>query len=558
MLSIGTLGSHGGKLIAGVIVFALLSACVPTQRSRTAATLEEIESYINERPDSALAVLRALPPQSLCGPALRARAALLHSMALDKCYIDLQTDSILAPAVAWYARHGSPDEKLKALYYLGRTQYNAGDFRAAIVTYTEALDLTQTAADYKYIGLVNQAMADTYSASYQEGESYPYLERAYQAFIAVPDSSLAKLTLYKQALADVSQRRWEQAEKLYARLFLSPEGIEPFLPTIKSDYALSQIVKSRDNGPKALDTFEEALSYGVGLPSANHWAAYAYCLFSVGRYEQATGIFDQLERSFPSDKRIVFWRNEVEYRRGAYKTAYLLLQESLGFQDSVLNRALTQSTIAAQKDFFSYKANREKDRAQHRKDLLRMILLLFLMASFVVSLLIHQHIQKEKRDKARLLLLMDTIQRQSEETVQNKNQQYTSLFQDYFKTLGQICADYEEGRISAGNTSDKAIIRRIDRIAHDFVGNAESHQEFEEMLDKYLDHIMTDFRNDYPKLKHRDYQLASYVFSGIDMPTMSALMGIEVDVLYTRKSRLKAMVLKSSSLQKDRYLAFFR
>ena len=181
-----------------------------------------------------------------------------------------------------------------------------------------------------------------------------------------------------------------------------------------------------------------------------------------------------------------------------------------------------------------------------------------MMVAVTVALLVRQYGQKEKREKARLLLLMDTIQRQSEEAAQNRDRQYTHLFRDYFNTLGQICADYEEGKISAGSASDKAVLRRIDRIVHDFVGDAENHEAFEALLDKYLDHIMASFRKDFPSMKTQDYQLAGYVFSGMDMPTISVLMGIDVDVLYTRKSRLKSTILKSSAPDSARYLAFFR
>ncbi|MBR1577732.1 MAG: hypothetical protein IJ653_04005 [Bacteroidales bacterium] len=204
-----------------------LAACGPAPCRRVAATLDEVESYINERPDSALAVLRALDSTAVYrGPAQRARASLLHTMALDKCYIDLQTDSIIAPAVVWYSWHGSPDERLKTLYYLGRLQYNAKDYQQAIVTYTEALAVTEKAKDSKYTGFVNQAIADTYSVTYQEKEALPYLDLAYDSFLQIPDSSLAKRTLYKKALCLTDLRMWAQAKRLYQILLSAPQELK--------------------------------------------------------------------------------------------------------------------------------------------------------------------------------------------------------------------------------------------------------------------------------------------------------------------------------------------
>jgi len=46
---------------------------------------------------------------------IEAKYALLLSQALDKNYIDLQSDSIIAPAVRYYENHGTPDERLKTL-----------------------------------------------------------------------------------------------------------------------------------------------------------------------------------------------------------------------------------------------------------------------------------------------------------------------------------------------------------------------------------------------------------------------------------------------------------
>ena len=113
------------RLLFGAAVL-LLAACGPSPRQRIAARLDDVESYINERPDSALAVLRALDADSLCAPSQRARAALLHQMALDKCYIDITSDSVLSPAF-WYLKHGSADHKLKTWYYRSVLARNAGD-----------------------------------------------------------------------------------------------------------------------------------------------------------------------------------------------------------------------------------------------------------------------------------------------------------------------------------------------------------------------------------------------------------------------------------------------
>ena len=49
---------------------------------KTAATLNDVGTYIKERPDSALATIRAIDTTTLTTPKLRAHYALLHAITL--------------------------------------------------------------------------------------------------------------------------------------------------------------------------------------------------------------------------------------------------------------------------------------------------------------------------------------------------------------------------------------------------------------------------------------------------------------------------------------------
>ena len=62
-------------------------------------TLSDIETFIQERPDSALSILDTMDRVSLTTARSRAHHALLHAMALDKNFIDVSDDSIAQVAV---------------------------------------------------------------------------------------------------------------------------------------------------------------------------------------------------------------------------------------------------------------------------------------------------------------------------------------------------------------------------------------------------------------------------------------------------------------------------
>ena len=78
------------------LVITLLVTMSFISCSNTYSHLQEIESYIEEDPKRALEEIRNITPDNLLSPRTKAKHALLHSMALDKNYIDLTTDSIIA------------------------------------------------------------------------------------------------------------------------------------------------------------------------------------------------------------------------------------------------------------------------------------------------------------------------------------------------------------------------------------------------------------------------------------------------------------------------------
>ena len=100
--------------------------------------LDNVETYISEHPDSALAVLDSISAMNIQGRKANAKFALLYSMALDKNYIDVMDDSLINIAVDWYHRHGTADERLKSYYYQGRVYQNAGDNEAAMESFVKA------------------------------------------------------------------------------------------------------------------------------------------------------------------------------------------------------------------------------------------------------------------------------------------------------------------------------------------------------------------------------------------------------------------------------------
>ena len=148
---------------------------------RISETLKDVESYIMERPDSALAVLDSMDRTHLTTDRNKAHHALLHAMALDKNFIDVDDDSLANVAVRYFSRKGPEKYHARSLYYLGLAYYYQGEYNKAIVEFTKAEEAAQK-SDSLYLGMTKSFQADVYGKTYNDVEELKCLEEALKVY----------------------------------------------------------------------------------------------------------------------------------------------------------------------------------------------------------------------------------------------------------------------------------------------------------------------------------------------------------------------------------------
>lgn len=165
--------------LLAVAASALLSC---TGNRGAEALLQRAEDIMNERPDSALMILRNMDEGGLRTKGLKARHALLLSQALDKNYIDLQSDSIISKAVRFYEKTTDHESLFKSYYYLGRVHFNAGNYNDAMQTYLKAEELTDRTDDDFAKALLYAQIGSLYRTYYNNTRSLEFFERAYEHY----------------------------------------------------------------------------------------------------------------------------------------------------------------------------------------------------------------------------------------------------------------------------------------------------------------------------------------------------------------------------------------
>lgn len=155
------------------IILLLMTIVVFAACDRNTPILEQMdmaENLMNTKPDSALTLLKNIPVTNIKGKEIAAKYALLKSMALDKNYIDTTTFDVLQPAIDYYLKKGSPDEKLRTYYYQGRIYQNQGDDDSAMQSFLNGCDLKQVVTDSLLLAHTLVAQGTLYFKQYKTNE----------------------------------------------------------------------------------------------------------------------------------------------------------------------------------------------------------------------------------------------------------------------------------------------------------------------------------------------------------------------------------------------------
>ena len=166
------------------LIILLITIVVSVACDRNTPILEQMdmaENFLSSKPDSALTILESIPVTNIKGKKVAARYALLKSMALaryallksmalDKNYIDTTTFDVLQPAIDYYIKNGSPDEKLRTYYYQGRIYQNQGDDDSAMQSFLNGRDLKQVVTDSLLLAHTLVAQGTLYIKQYKINE----------------------------------------------------------------------------------------------------------------------------------------------------------------------------------------------------------------------------------------------------------------------------------------------------------------------------------------------------------------------------------------------------
>lgn len=121
-----------------LLVISIATSC--RDDGRAEGLLRTVDSLMEERPDSSLALLsRDSAVFARSGKAVRMAYTLSKTEAEDKCYIPHRSDSAILPVAEYFAEHGTPLQQVRSQYILGRVYCDLRLYGHALTAFDNAL-----------------------------------------------------------------------------------------------------------------------------------------------------------------------------------------------------------------------------------------------------------------------------------------------------------------------------------------------------------------------------------------------------------------------------------
>lgn len=532
------------------------------------------ESIMGVHPDSALVLIQSIDESPLHSDAIMARYSLLHAMALDKNYIDTTDVTVIMPAVDYYRRHGTPDERLRTYYYLGRIQENAGDLNSAAVTFSIGERAADEATDIQTKGLLYMAFADIYNKTRNRAKEEEYVKKGIKAFETAGDTKHSNLSSGRLAIVYYSGQEWQKADSLFSVGIEQAKGDTVAMAVFLSNYARLKVVQPEQDPLGSLALLQRLrVDYKRPL-SLTDYGVWAYAASLSGDQQTCEQIENQLKKLDENNKQtILYWLYRIEQQRGNYEKALEYNIESDAYNAKLVDSFLFDSIGQTLQSYYSAEGEKSK-RDAHILKLEFLLIALGLCLTFLVVLSYQKHKRdKREREVERLLIIGEESNRLLTEANENLQDQvnslqisaselkktlmdlrkvYVSTYKDKFSAIGELCNAY----IYSNKRTDKKefLVRKVEGLIAYISDDDKLHMRFENQINKDLNNIIKHMKADLGDIDKKESRFICYCIVGFDPEMIGTILGLSISNVYTKKSRLKERIKGLDSPYKEEYL----
>ena len=377
-----------------MLILPLFLVACNKENSKYMSQLDKVQQCIEVHPDSALQILQSFTINDLHTSVGKARYALLKSMALDKNYIDVTSDSLTSIALVYYKKHGTPDEKLKAYYYNGKINAYAGNYDSAMQNYIYGEKEIKFCSDFLAIGRLYNAKMTVYKSIYNIEEAIKPAQLSAYYYLQAGDTVRYITALNSLSSLLLSTEKFEALNKMFFEIMMYEDKMllsqknnfyinkinyaisvkDPLLRNIIDEYLLS------------FSKIKESINWLVLANAYNELKEDSLAINSLIEHKKYNGEYDDL---------YFYLASEVYNSVGDFETAYKYLKHHQ-LNSSKESLKIFQSDVKFIEE--KYLLEEQKLKQKYLIIVLNLSILVIIMIVFYVSLFVRRLI-KSRNDK---------------------------------------------------------------------------------------------------------------------------------------------------------------
>ena len=549
-----------------IIILALcLVAC--NRHSKHWETLSQVESYMDERPDSALAVLEHINTSELKGKEERARYALLYTQAKDKDYIDETDLSLICEAQKYFKESDNVRYQFLSLYYYGRVLCNNSDFHKAIIAYTEAEALLEKLGDEYLSGLLYVQIGNIYRITHDYDKCLEAYKSAYNHY------SKAKLDSHMAySLLDIGIAYWNLtdtaiAEEYFTQSLMMAKALnDEYLERICYENLFVLYDEIDENEKCTNIAFELNEKFNSSLFSP-------VCLASMASYNAKIGDCESIDKYLieawngaqnKSDSIALYFQSaNIMKIIGNTDKALDYFEKGINLQNEELRYAMQQPIVSIQKDYFQNQAEYNSYRLKKNLQIyVTLSIIVFLILLIVFMYMRHRFLKKDLeiskymdlaselqvsiRDKEAKISEFSERISVSEQThisqIYEMSGHIAELFHKQYELLDKLSNTYYE---THGCSKEKeSIYEQVKSEINKFANDKKTMAQLERIVNTYKNNVMSHIREEIHSISERDIKLLCYIYAGFSAKSISIFVGETTGNILTRKYRLRNKIIR--------------
>lgn len=539
------------KSIAIIITSILVLSGCNKQQSVSDRLLNEVEKAIAINPDSASNLLNSISSPEKLDDKTFARWCMLSGKITDEIFNSILPTYQLERAYEWYSSHGSPDEQVQILIYLGRSYFADGDYDKAMSIYTNALDIAEKNKLNNLIGYTYDYIGDLYREKFMRTEAIKRYEIAGEYF-----KKENNIDSYACALRDIGHEYAEMDSLSHAlEILITADSIASKTKNIEVtasiNNALGNIYAMQNKYDKAEKYFFKAL---VGKEKMPDYMAIINLYILSDSIEKAKKVLSQIPQNDPkytySIKHLYY---QIYNEEKNYKKALANLEEYVEITDSIIYADNQSKILNIESKYNHLKISKEVDRLKIKQQsyIIFLVISIALLLLIIIGYLLYRKKAKEKiqgqrdelsRIKTDLLYVSLELEKKKRllDTFKEKDESYNKMEEE----IALLTANYKE--LQNKSLRNSSILKELAQLAKQNKPRNNKPLIVDKQWKLIADEITHIYPNLHkyvynlcPNLPEQDFQYCCLCMCGFDTNIEAKLLNITVDSARKKRLRLR-------------------